>query len=253
MNTEIITPYIPKFLFILLRAGIIIVLLPFFSSKNFPAQMKIGLAVAFALVLTPVVELTIPGKGAIPLMVMHEVILGITFAFAARFVFFAIEMTGQMISNAMGLSIASVFNPEIGQSSEVSQLLGFIAMLIFLGMDAHHDLIYIFVQSYEWLPAGQISLVNLVPAVVSLGSAMFIIALKLSAPVILTMVVSHVILGFVYKAAPQINIFFVAYPVYIFVGLVVLIIGMPVLLSVTEGYIGTIKDEMARVLITVKG
>jgi|WetSurMetagenome_2_1015567.scaffolds.fasta_scaffold87572_3 flagellar biosynthesis protein FliR len=253
MNTNIFTPYIPGFLFILLRAGIVIALLPFFGSRNFPAQIKIGLAVAVAIILAPIVEIKVPGRGAIPLMVIHEVLLGMTFAFVTRVVFFAIEMTGQMISNAMGLSIASVFNPEIGQSTEMSQLLGFIAMLIFLSMDAHHDLIYIFVQSYEWLPVGEMSIVNLVPAVVSLGSTMFIIALKLSAPVILTMVISHVLLGFVYKAAPQINIFFVAYPVYIFVGLVVLIVGMPVFLGVTGSYIGTIKDEMAKVLITVRG
>ncbi|HMK50597.1 MAG TPA: flagellar biosynthetic protein FliR [Thermodesulfovibrionales bacterium] len=253
MNTNFFTPYIHNFLFILLRAGIVIVLLPFFGSANFPAQIKIGLAVAVAVILAPIIDIKIPGKGAIPLMVIHEVLLGMTFAFVARVVFFAIEMAGQMISNAMGLSIANVFNPEIGQSTEMSQLLGFIVMLVFLSMDAHHDLIYMFVRSYEWLPAGEMSIGNLVPVVVSLGSTMFIIALKLSAPVILTMVISHMLLGFVYKAAPQINIFFVAYPIYIVVGLVVLIVGMPVLLGVTGNYIGTIKDEMARVLIAVKG
>lgn len=251
MNLDALTNYLPKFLFILLRAGIVLVLLPFFGSKEFPAQVKIGFAVAIAIVLTPVVEINVP-KGAVPITIVRELILGMAFAFSARFLFYALEMTGQMISNAMGLSIANIFNPDMGQTTEVSQILVFIAMLLFLATDSHHELIYMFVRSYEWLPVGQVSIGNIVPAIISLGSTMFVIALKLSAPVVLTMVISHIILGFVYKAAPQINIFFVAYPIYIFVGLVVILIGMPVLISVMGGYLGSMRDEMSKVLATMR-
>jgi len=249
---DIFAKYLPNFLFILLRAGIVIVLLPFFGSKEFPAQMKIGIAVAIAIILTPVVEIKIPDKSAIPITIVQEIILGMAFAFSARFVFFALEMTGQMVSNAMGLSIAHIFNPDMGQTTEISQIFVFIAMLLFLSMDAHHDLIYMFVRSYEWLPVGKVALGNIVPAIISLGSTMFVIAIKLSAPVILTMVISHVILGFVYKAAPQINIFFVAYPIYIFVGMTVIVIGMPVLISVMSAYLGTMRDEMTKVLVAMR-
>lgn len=251
-NMDIFAKYIPNFLLILLRAGIIVSLLPFFGSRYFPAQIKVGLAVAIAFILTPIVELHIPEKG-IPLLVFNEIVLGIAFGFVARFVFFAVEIAGQVISNSMGLSIANVFNPEIGQSTELSQFFMFIGMLIFLAMDAHHDLIYIFVKSYEWLPAGEITIRNIVPAVVSLGSTMFIIAFKISAPVIIIMLISHILLGFVYKAAPQINIFFVAYPIYIFVGLLVIFIGMPVFVNVMGGYLNTIKDEMTKVMAVARG
>ncbi len=249
---DIFAKYIPNFLLILLRAGIIVSLLPFFGSKNFPAQMKIGLAVAMAFILTPLVEIHIPEKG-IPLVVFNEIIIGLAFGFVARFVFFAVEMAGQVISNSIGLSIANVFNPDIGQSTEISQFFMFIAMLVFLSIDAHHDLIYIFVKSYEWLPAGEIAIRNIVPVVVTLGSTMFIIALKISAPVVITMFISHILLGFIYKAAPQINIFFVAYPIYIFVGIAVMLIGVPVFVDMLGGYLGTIKDEMTRVLAATGG
>ena len=244
---EILAEYIPNFLFILLRAGIIIMLLPFFGSMSFPARLKIGFAVAIALILTPIVEFKVPAKG-IPLIVFHEIILGVAFGFAARFVFFAIEIAGQVVSNTMGLTVAHIFNPDMGQSTELSQLFGFIAMLVFLSMDAHHDLISIFVKSYEWLPPGEISVGNVIPVVLSLGSTMFLIALKVSTPVVITMVISHIILGFVYKAAPQINIFFVAYPVYLFVGFVVILVGMPVFVNLMGGYLGGVKDEITKVI-----
>ncbi len=253
MTDNIISSYITSFIFILLRTGIVIMLLPFFGSRNFPAQMKIGLSVAIAIILTPLIEIKITDNMLIPLIVIREIILGIAFGFTARFVFFAIEMAGQMISNAMGISIAQSFNPDIGQTTEMSQLLGFIAMLLFLSIDAHHDLIYAFVKSYELLPGGQVSVNGLLISAMSIVKAMFIIALKLSAPVVMTMVVSHILLGFVYKAAPQINIFFVAYPVYIFVGLVVLLIGLPMILTVTNNYLGSITEEITKVLGALRG
>jgi flagellar biosynthetic protein FliR len=248
----IFTPYIYNFLFILLRAGIVVSLLPFFGSKNFPAQFKIGFIVAIALILTPVVELNV-SKTGIPLLVMREAIIGITLGLTARFIFLAVEMAGQVISNAMGLSLAAIFDPDFGQSTEIARFYGMAAMLIFLSMDAHHDLIYVFVKSYEWLPGGQISFKDLIPEVVSVSGNMFLIALKISAPVVIAMLISHLLLGFIYKAAPQMNIFFIGYPVYIFVGFVVILMGIPVLTQVIGGYLNGIKDEMVRIIAIARG
>lgn len=252
MNTDLFAKYIPNFLFILLRAGIVISLLPFFGSRNFPAKFKLGFIVALALVLTPVVEFVTP-KTNLPLCVLREVIFGIVLALAARFVFFAIDMAGQVMSNSIGLSIAQLFDPDLGQSTEVARLYGLIAMLILLATDAHHDLIYGFVKSYEWLPAGEMEIRNLFPAVVYFGSMTFILALKISAPVVIAMLISHILLGFIYKAAPQINIFFVAYPIYMFVGFLVMLISIPVFVQVTGEYFSTIKDEMAKVIAITRG
>jgi len=249
---DIFEQYIYNFLFILLRAGIVISLLPFFGSKNFPAQFKIGFVIAIALVLTPIVELNI-SKTGIPLAVIKEVVVGITLGLTARFIFFAVEMAGQVVSNAMGLSIATVFNPDFGQSTEIARLYGMMAMLIFLAMDAHHDLIYVFVKSYEWLPGGHINIQNLVTEVVSVSGKIFLIALKISAPVVIAMLISHLLLGFIYKAAPQMNIFFIGYPVYIFVGFMVILIGIPIFTHVIGGYLNGIKDEMIRIIAIARG
>jgi flagellar biosynthetic protein FliR len=252
---DIFEKYIYNFLFILLRAGIVVSLLPFFGSKNFPAQFKIGFIIAIALILTPIVELNISQTG-IPLTVMHEVVVGITLGLTARFIFFAVEMAGQVASNAMGLSIATVFNPDFGQSTEIARLYGMMAMLIFLAMDAHHDLIYVFVKSYEWLPGEHINIItiqNLVTEVVSVSGKIFLIALKISAPVVIAMLISHLLLGFIYKAAPQMNIFFIGYPVYIFVGFIVILIGIPVFTHVIGGYLNGIKDEMIRIIAIARG
>jgi flagellar biosynthesis protein FliR len=247
-----ILKYIPNFLFILIRAGIMVSMFPFFSSSNFPSKIKIGLAVAIALILAPVVEFNV-ARSEIPLIILREIIFGIALGLSARIVFFAVDMAGQLMSTATGLSMASILNPEIGQSTEISMIYGIIAMFVFLSMDAHHELITIFVKSYEWLPAGSQNVESLVGPVVSLGSKMFIIALKVSAPIVILMLIANILLGFIYKAAPQINIFFVAYPIYVILGFTMMILSVPIFIFTVGDYFSVIKDDMLRAIAAAKG
>jgi len=244
--------YIPNFLFILLRAGIVLNMLPFIGSTTLPHQFRIGLAVAIALILTPVVDFQVP-KSAIPLVVVREVMFSMIFALAARFVFFAVDMAGQVMSNATGLSMATIINPEIGQSTEISQLFSIIATLLFFAMDAHHDLITIFVRSYELAPLGTINTQGIITAGVSFTTSIFIIALKISAPVVIIMLITNIILGFVSKAAPQMNVFFVGYPLYLFLGFLTMFLSLPVFVFVMGKYFKGIPDEMGKVLLLMKG
>jgi len=249
---EVLSRYIPIFLLVLLRASIFVSFLPYFSSKNLPVRFKIGFAVAMAFVLTPVVEIEI-ARTALPLLVVREMVMGVVLGLMARFVFFVVEVAGQLMSYAMGLSVATAFNPEIGQSTELAGFYGIVAMLVFLAMDAHHELIYVFVQSYEWLPAGQLSLARLLPEVVSMGSRIFVMALKLSAPVLVVIFVSNIVLGFLSKAAPQLNVFAVGFPVYLAVGFVVMIVGLPVFIQAVGSHFLNMREEMLRVLALAKG
>ncbi len=244
---EIMIPYVQNFLIILLRVSIFFVLLPFFGSRNLPAQFKIGFIVALAFILTPIVE--IPHlQTSIPSLVIREVLLGIVLGLTARLIFFAVETAGQIMAGVMGLSIASSFNPEMGQSTELARIYGMLAMLIFLSLDAHHDLIYIFVKSYEWIPSGQIHINNLIPQIISEGSRMFVIALKLSAPIVIIMLITNLLMGFLSKAAPQMNVFFIGYPLFIFVGFLVIFISIPIFINVLGNYMGNIKNDMQGII-----
>ncbi len=242
---------IPNFLFILLRAGIVLNMLPFLGSSSFPPQFRIGIAVAVSLVLTPAVEIQV-AKTDIPVVVIREVMFGMIFGLAARFVFFAVDMAGQVMSNTTGLSMATIFNPEIGQATEVSQLYSIIATLLFFAVDAHHDLIMIFVKSYEWVPAGTVSIPGILTASISFAARIFMITLKISAPVIIIMLITNILLGFVSKAAPQMNVFFVGYPLYLFLGFLTMLISLPVFAYVMGGYFKGIPDEIGRVMLMMR-
>ena len=244
--------YITNFIFILLRAGIFISLFPVIGSKQFPAQFRIGLAVFISLLLTPVVNFEI-AENNIPLLVMKEIVIAVALGLSVRFVFMAVNMAGTFVSYAMGMSIATVFNPEIGRDTLISQIYGILAMLFFLAVDAHHNLIYIFIKSFEVLPAGQLNLKPLLPEIVSLGSGFFVLALKLAAPVMVGLVIVHMLSGFLYKAAPQMNIFFVTMPLNIMLGIVLIILSLPVFEHVLNISFSDLRNEMTRLILMAKG
>lgn len=252
IDPKIISKYSINFLLILVRTSIFFVMLPTFSSKNFPGLFKISLAVAFALFLTPIVEVKI-GENDIAILVLKELIMGIVIGLAVRFVFAAIDMAGTLISNSMALSIATAFDPEFGQSAEVARLLTVLATMVFFAMDAHHDLIYLMVKSFDVVPFGQVNVKGLMLKGTTLVSKAFVLALKMGAPVVVGMVVINLLIGFLYKAAPQINIFFVSYPLFLFFGFVLLLIGMPEFTKAVGGFFLEIKEEINRILYIARG
>lgn len=252
MAAEIFTKYLPNFLFVLLRTSIVMSFLPIFSSKNLPLQFKIGFVLVISLVLSPVVDIKV-SMPDLPFFVIQEILFGVVFGMAARAIFMAVEIAGQIISNVMGLSIATAFNPEMGQSTEVARFFGLATMLVFLTVDGHHDLIYAFVKSYEILQPGNIQPDGLIARAISGGSNLFIMALKISAPVVIVMFILNVVLGFLYKAEPQMNIFFIGYPVFIFIGFFVILVSIPVFINLIVDNFVSVRDELSRILALARG
>ncbi|MEW6184290.1 MAG: flagellar biosynthetic protein FliR [Thermodesulfobacteriota bacterium] len=251
-NPLVITGYFSNFLIIFIRLGMVVFLLPFWSGKQFPRQFKIGFALAAAYVLAPVIRVE-TGNQTILSILVQEMILGALLGLAARILFLGVELAGTFISDAMGISMATVFNPEMGQSTEVSTILGLLAMLLFLALDLHHDLLALLIKSYQVLPVGRLRGDNLMLKGIQLGSQVFVLAIKLAAPVLVGMIVVNVLMGFIYKAAPQVNIFFVSLPVYLLVGFIILILSLPLLVNFLGSRFEGLTEEFNRILTLAKG
>ena len=132
-------------------------------------------------------------------------------------------------------------------------LIPVIVTLVFFAMDAHHELIYMFVKSYELLPAGQAKLNNITNDIISNGGNVFATGVKIAAPVVIGMMITNILLGFIYKAAPQINIFFVSLPVNIFIGFLIMFVSIPVFIHVVSENFSVIKETMYRIILLAKG
>jgi flagellar biosynthesis protein FliR len=251
-STFVLAKYFSNFLILLIRLGVILFLLPFWSGKQFPRTFKIGFVLAVAYVLAPVIPIEIQNRG-IPMILIQELLLGATLGFAVRFIFMAVEFAGTLISDAMGISIAAVLNPEMGRSTEISTILGLMAMLLFLALDLHHDLVAMIVKSYEVLPVGHLRIDNLLIKGISIGGQVFVLAVKIAAPILVGMIIINVLMGFIYKAAPQVNIFFVSIPVYVLIGFLILFLSTPLLINFLGAQFSGLKEEINRILILAKG
>ncbi|NOY40080.1 MAG: flagellar biosynthetic protein FliR [Nitrospirae bacterium] len=275
-GTEILTNDITTFLLVFLRLGIVMTFLPFFGSKNLPPHFKIGLIIALSLLLTPIVQTVIqPGENLqsstelftdngtdiknqksiwaetdIPLMVLKETIFSFVLALTVRFIFYAVDTAGQIVATTMGLSMATVFNPEIGQSTDIARLYGIVAFLLFLTLDAHHYFIYAFIKSFEHIAVGGADIKSMVSAGIALSSRIFVLAIKLSAPVITVVMITNILLGMLSKLIPQFNIFFVGYPIYITMGYIVMLLGLPLMIYLLSGYFIGIKADLTAIILS---
>ncbi|RMG72302.1 MAG: type III secretion protein [Nitrospirae bacterium] len=237
------------FLMVLLRVSIVLVVLPVFGSKSFPAQFRIGLILTLSLALTPFVEVR-ADVDDIAMLVVRETLFSITLALMVRVLFFAIDTAGQAISTATGMSMANVFNPEIGQSTEISRFYSIIAIFLFFALDMHHYFIYALAKSFHFVPVGTADIGSIVKTGISLGEKIFVLAVKLSAPAITIVLITNILLGILYKLIPQFNIFFVAYPLYLALGFLIILLTIPMVVVLINGYFSDMKSGLNNLLFT---
>ena len=126
-------------------------------------------------------------------------------------------------------------------------------MLFFLVADVHHDLIYILVKSFELLPGGQVNVLNLIPPMIGMMGKLFIVALKISAPIFAGILITYLLSGFLYKVAPQLNIFFIVMPLNIFIGFILMAVSIPAFEYILGINFSNIRDEMIRIIMIAKG
>ncbi len=248
---EIKTQEFIDFVLILLRAGIVMTLLPIFGSKNLPALFRIGFIIALSFLLTPLIDIKV-SEGDIPLIIISEVIAGLIMGIIARSVFMVAEMAGQVMSNTMGLSIATVFDPEAGHSTEVSRLFWIITIFIFFAMGIHRDVIYIFVKSYEIIPPGGLSFTGAIKDLIPFGGNIMRLSLKMASGVVVVMLAINIMMGFISRSVPQMNVFFVAYPVYIGIGLFVMLISLPAYIYFSSASFDLMKEQLMKSLYLMR-
>lgn len=225
------------FLICAARVGSIMGTLPVFSGGQVPMKIRIALALAFSLVLFPVVEPVLPRPDFTPLslgvLLANEALLGLLVGFVGRLVFTAVEFGGTVIGYQMGFAAANVFDPQNQQqTSLIAQFQNVLAILIFLALDIHHIFLQAIVASYEALPPGTFDYAGgAVPYLLQLSGNIFILGVKFSAPVLAVLLLSGMVLGILSRVFPQLNVFMLSFPLNI--GLAFLCIGLTLSLATT--------------------
>lgn len=206
---------------------------PVTASRSVPMRVRVVLALAVTALLAPVLP---PAEAAVAsaaglATIVQQVAIGVALGLAVRLVFLVLELAGELVALQMGLGFAAMVDPQNGvQVPLVSQLYVIVATLLFLAVDGHLALIALLAESFTVLPVGTGGLAAAVPEAV-LGWAGWLIAkaVLLAAPVVLGLLAVNLALGIMTRAAPQLNIFAVGFPVMIVLGIAAMVLALPVL------------------------
>lgn len=232
--------YVPAFLLILTRVSAFFVTLPLFSHRTVPNIHKLGLAVFLSWIMFFTIDPTIIEiDGAYFLLIMKEVIVGLTVGLIAMVMMYAIQVAGGFIDMKIGFMIANVIDPQTGaQSPLTGGYLYTFALLFLLAIDAHHLLLDGIYYSYQFIPLEQIfipfSNENILVHFVKSFTIMFFIAFQMAMPVVGCLFLVDVALGMIGRAVPQVSVFVIGFPLKILVGFVILILTMPAFFMVTK-------------------
>lgn len=205
---------------------------PVLGQTRIPMRVRLGLAIALVVAITPslpALPQVAPGSAPGMLILAYQIIIGVAMGFALRLVFTAVEMAGDLIGLQMGLGFAMFFDPGNAQHTPVvGRFLGLLATLIFLAINGHLLIISTLAQSFHLLPITTEPMQSgFFETIARHGAVIFMASLQLALPLIITLLVVNLSLGVLTRAAPQLNIFAVGFPVTLAIGFAALILTLP--------------------------
>lgn len=213
-----------SFLLTLFRISIVLFLLPFFGGNSLPKPAKAALCIILALVLFPTHQFSpeyFPSHPInIAIMLLGELVLGLTMGLMVQFIFAAIQTGGQLIGFQMGFAMVNVVDPMTGsQEAVTAHFLYMVSLLTFLTLNGHLYLLEAVSHSFDVIPPGGLFIsAQLVNSVLDFSKQLFVLAVRIAAPVMAALFLIDLALALVGRAAPQMNVLIVGFPLKISVG-----------------------------------
>ncbi|HMD73607.1 MAG TPA: flagellar biosynthetic protein FliR [Steroidobacteraceae bacterium] len=219
-----------KFWWPMLRIGGFVATAPQLSSTAVPGRIKIVMTVALVVLIAPLVPQPVGMSifsGAGFLCAVKELLIGVAIGMMVQLAFEALTLAGQTAAMTMGLGFATLVDPQHGATTTVvGQLFLVFATLIYLAVNGHLVLLGALSNSFQTLPIGAPNIDrNFLWAVASWGASVFETGLLIALPAVIALVIVNLALGVVTRAAPQLNLFGVGFPITMLAGYLILIVG----------------------------
>jgi flagellar biosynthetic protein FliR len=209
-------------------AGVIMVA-PVFGARLVPPRVRLTLAVAFTVVVSPLIPVTQPFELSLAtgITVLQEVLIGVAIGFCLQMIFDALIIAGQTIAMSMGLGLATMVDPQRGISVPVvSQFFVILGLLIFLALGGHLATVRLIADSFTLLPVGQAMGSDGAWTIASWGSQMFAGALRIALPAATALLIANIAFGVMSRAAPTLNLFAVGLPAGLLIGFLLLLLNI---------------------------
>ena len=225
---------------------------PLFGNTAVPVSVKAVLGILLAMIIAPAIP-ALPAADPMSLagflILLRELLIGLAMGIVMRIVFAAIEMAGEVASMTMGLGFASFFDPlTAGRSSAVSQFLVLVSTMVFVAANYHLVLLQALAESFITMPVAATPLAGGAPLELARwGARIFSAGLQLSLPIVAALLITNIALGILTRAAPQLNLFALGFPITLAVGLLLVSLSLPYLATPIQNLINQ-GIEAARLL-----
>jgi len=218
------------YLLVFARTGAMVMLLPPFGNAGVPARVRLLLALAISLALTPMVSASYPqtapqSVAALTVLIAEEITVGVLIGTMASIIMSAVSVAGSLIASQTGLSYAETLDPTSNgqQGAVIGNFLSMLAIVLIFGANLHHLAIGAVAGSYHLIPPGTaLPTADMAELAIRMVSGAFALGFQLAAPFLVFGFAVNAGFGVLARMMPQLQVFFVAMPVNILAGFVVM-------------------------------
>lgn len=222
-----IASWVSHFMWPFFRIGAFLIIVPVLGAQVVPARVRIGLAFAMTVAVSPILPampvIEVVGVESL-VIIAQQILIGLTLGFVVLTILHVFILAGQTISMQMGLGFASMVDPANGISVAVlSQWYQVLVTLVFLAINGHLVVIEVLADSFQVLPVGPFSFSReSFMAIAEFGAWLFRASLMLALPAISALLLVNLTFGIMTRAAPQLNVFVLGFPITMLAGLVII-------------------------------
>lgn len=234
LSSAELNTWIASFLWPLTRILGLIATAPLFGNLSVPVRVRLGLGVMLSVIIAP----TVPAMPAMDpmsltglLILMQQLVIGLAMGFAMRVAFAAVEMAGEITGLTMGFGFATFFDPQTrARNSAIAQFLALLTLMLFLAMNVHLVMLSTLAESFVSLPISASPVgTGGFRQLANWGGVIFSSGVQLALPLIAALLLTNIALGILTRAAPQLNLFGIGFPVTLGAGFLVLMLVLPYL------------------------
>lgn len=221
------------------RIAMVFVQAPIWGSQHFKAPIKVGMAASVTLLAFPNLPVPDPFPEDIRgfmFAILTQLGVGLVIGWVSFLVMATAQFGGEMLDIQMGLSAAAQADPSShGAVNLLRRLHFYIAMLLYLMVNGHHQLWEAIFRSFEVVPLTYFQMTKVqIDSMIGLAGDIYVIGLQIASPAVGALFVAQVALGLLARVAPQMNVFMLSFPMNLAVGLMILTVSLPYIIRLME-------------------
>ncbi|HEX8166613.1 MAG TPA: flagellar biosynthetic protein FliR [Beijerinckiaceae bacterium] len=247
--TFVIPELATAFMLTFARVGTLVMLMPGVGEQMIPPRMRLALALLLSLVLFPLTRTLLPANAApqsAVALLAGELAVGFVLGLSVRMVVAALQTAGNIVAQQLGLAYAMTVDPSMGgQQAAIGNFLTLLGLTLIFAFDLHHLAIAAIRDSYTYLPpAGVPATGDAAALAIRAVGRGFALAVQLAAPFIAFGILFNLGIGVLSRLMPQLQVFFLAMPATILIGMAVLLGVVGVMMGVFVSGLGDFMREM---------